>query len=471
MKVVFLATEIANLVKVGGLADVVYGLAKKLVKTRVEVSIFLPLYSHLDLSKLTIQSEQIYRHPTLGDYTVVRAQFEGISLVLFKEKDTDFFNRGCVYGEDDDLERFLFFSNLAAHVINQEKIKPVVHAHDWPVAFSLYLLDSDVRTVFTIHNLLHQGRCSISKLQKFLDKKNVQQLIKYCFDSKSSSHINLMKCAITYANEITTVSKTYSEEIQTKEFGYELFKTIREHKNKLHGILNGIDLDSWNPVSDPFLDSCFRSTLLCDVNDGKSKTKKDLLQSLGIKESTKPLFCTVTRIDYQKGPKLIKRAIQFLNRQECPFILLGSPSTKELADEFEKLALELKNSSLFHYHNTFSEDLAHKLFAAADFIVIPSLFEPCGLTQMIAMRYGTIPIVRQVGGLADTVIDIDTSLPETKPTGLTFQKPTFEDLDTALERSLRLNGQEKDLLITNGLGQDFSWENSANHYLKLYLGY
>jgi ADP-glucose type glycogen/starch synthase len=314
---------------------------------------------------------------------------------------------------------------------------------------------------------MHQGKADVSKLEWFgITQKNEFQ------DPENPNSLNLLKSAMIYADQITTVSPTYAKEILSHEFSYHLDETIWKCKEKTTGILNGIDYDYFNPYSPSKLPFPFPQTPSSEcIIQAKKKNKELLQKELGLEICSKPLFCSITRLDYQKGPNLIAHVSKKIAEHQGQFIILGQATTPYFASIFTSLKEHLEPKKNFVYIDKFDEDLSKKLFAASDFIFIPSMFEPCGLTQMIGMRFGSIPIARKTGGLIDTVIDFESKeAKEEDKTGVTFFEATEQEADKAISRALSLH-QNKELykkILSNIICKDFSWKHSAQEYLKIY---
>jgi starch synthase len=323
----------------------------------------------------------------------------------------------------------------------------------------------------------HQGKCQPFNLSRaglrgdsYLTPEKMQ-------DNSSFHLINLLKGGIEYADKITTVSPNYEKEIQTQEGGFGLEKTLIRNRKKLKGILNGIDEDFWNPEKDPHLVQHY-STYTTDprkiqnIVNAKKENQRHLRTHLRIKDRDAPLVGSVTRLVPQKSPDLIKYALYRTLEKGGQFILLGSTNVTSVHREFEALQQEFKDNENVAVLLDNDEALAHQIFAAADMLVIPSLFEPCGLTQLIALRYGTVPIARLTGGLADTVFDVDTSTrPNDVRNGFTFDFPDRKGIDWALSRALDCYKKDQSKwqsLLFNGMRQDFSWKHSVNEYTSVY---
>lgn len=479
--VLHVASELAPLAKAGGLGDVVYGLSKELIKLGQEVLLVLPKYRHLkteEISSLHCTFKKTFHLADSRPFEVFfwKGSYQGISLILIDPQSPEaIFQRESIYGEADDIDRFLLFCFLTVEYLSlYPPLCSSLHLHDWPTAFIAYLCKKyyfnklpRYKIILTIHNILHQGRALPQHLVRF-----GIELTPDLEDPAESRLINLLKSGLLCADHIVTVSPTYAREITTHAFGYHLNSVLAAHPEKLSGILNGIDLNYWNPKSDPALVMHYSpSDAVTAIIKAKEKNKAHLQHILHLPISSAPLVGCITRLDTQKGPHLIAHAIATILEKGGQCVLLGQVADPNIHKEFLLLKERYAKNPSFHFHDRFNETLARIIYAAADFIIIPSLFEPCGLTQMIAMRYATIPIVRTTGGLADTVHDIDnTAVPSEKKVGICFHDMNQEQLDHALDRAFHLY-QDKIALqktLKNIARQDFSWKESAKKYLKLY---
>ncbi|KAL8130155.1 hypothetical protein V2J09_019310 [Rumex salicifolius] len=445
MHVVHIAVEMAPIAKVGGLGDVVTSLSRAVQDLNHHVDIILPKYNCMNLSNV---KEQHYKRSYHWGGTEIKVWFgkvEGLS-VYFLEPCNGFFWTGCIYGCRNDAERFSFFCHAALEFLKQNGSHPdIIHCHDWssaPVAwlfkehYQQYGL-SKTRIVFTIHNL-EFGVHSISK-------------------------------AMTHSDKATTVSETYSREVAANP-------AIAANLYKFHGIINGIDPDIWDPYNDRFIPVPYTSE---NAIEGKRAAKETLQRKLGLKVSADmPLIGVISRLTHQKGIHLIKHAIWRTLDRNGQFILLGSAPDPRIQNDFVSLANQLHSA-----HNdrarlclTYDEPLSHLIYAAADFILVPSLFEPCGLTQLVAMRYGAIPVVRKTGGLYDTVFDVDHDKERAEgqglePNGFNFEGADASGVDYALNRALSayFDGREWfQSLCKRVMEQDWSWNRPALDYLELY---
>ncbi len=489
MYIVHIASELAPIAKVGGLGDVTHGLSKELMKIGHTVEVILPKYDCLDVSKIQglkierkdlLSFEGAYKYPN----TVWSGKTDNIPILLLEpHHPKDYFNRGMIYGCPDDIDRFAYFCRAVLEYLFKAKKKPnIVHLHDWPTALIPVLYKEMYTllglklggTVFTIHNLQHQGKCAPEHLTKlglrgdqFLTPETLQ-------DPYNPKLLNLLKGGIQYADLLTTVSPNYEKEIVKPLGGFGLDPLLLKYQGKLKGILNGIDESVWNPEKDPYLTTKYKTKQVENVKalrKAKQENKNQLRARFHLNPSDSPLVAIVSRLAEQKAPALIKHALYRTLEKGGQFVLLGSGSPEEIK-EFALLKEELKENKNVAICLDKNEALAHLIYAGADLFVVPSLFEPCGLTQMIALRYGTVPVVRKTGGLADTIFDVDTSdKPPTERNGFTFDFPDNEGVNWALDRALDCYNKEDkkwNQLILNGIKQDYSWTKPALTYTHLY---
>ncbi len=439
MDIVHVASEFTSIIKVGGLGDVVSSLSKELAKTEHQIEVLLPKYDCIE--------PQILANLEKSNF------IDGVKITFIDLK--EYFHRGVVYGEKDDSQRFAQFSKSAYEHLNMRpKLPDVLHLHDWQTSL-IALLMPNVRTVITLHNLQHQGLIK-PKILTELDLDGNALLSKY-FDPKYLHTINLLKIGIIHADIITTVSPTYAKEILDNQ-GYGLDTILKTYP--IEGILNGLDTDFWNPKIDRMISYNYS---FLNVQEGKKANLDKIAKQLGVNGKAHPIVCAITRLVEQKGPRFIEKSIELTLNQGGVFLLLaGHPEQKE-RNYFESLQKKINRPSHLFVYYEFDESLAHLVYAASDMIVIPSLFEPCGLTQMIAMLYGTIPIVHQTGGLADTV--------QNGINGFTYPTQTLKFFEIALTSAFDLyanNPIHWMKLVANGMQMNFSWNNSSKQYLKLY---
>lgn len=493
MHIIHIASEMAPLAKVGGLADVVLGLCRELSWKGHDVDIIIPKYDCMDsgvVRDMTVVTADLMSYYEGNWYhnTVWMGWVENLRVYFIDPHHPRyFFNRGCFYGCEDDLERYLYFSRTALEFLLKMQIRPdIIHLHDWQTAV-VPLLYRDIycrlgwctpKIVFTIHNIEYQGRCTSSDLEKIGLKNAEYSTADALLDPIYPAVLNLLKGAIVYSDFVTTVSPNYAKEIKQSLGGQGLEKTLVKYQDKFSGILNGIDYSFWNPEIDRYLPSHYSSREMPvdrkDHNtlDRKGYIKKLLRERLGLAEFHQPIVACITRLVPQKGLELIKHALSFCLNNGGQFILLGSSPIPEVSAEFLALKHFYTDHPQVHLVLQYQEELSHWVYAGADILIVPSIFEPCGLTQMIALKYGTIPIVRRTGGLADTVFDIDNCGKKFEESnGYTFDEATTTAMDSPLKRAFDcwLHNPEKwRKLVINGMNIDFSWNKSSNLYLDIY---
>lgn len=492
MHIVHIATEMTPVAKVGGLGDVLLGLGRELAAKSHRVDIIVPKYDCMEttqVSDLTVAMEPLVTHYNGKRYSSVVWQgwVEGLK-VYFIESPTalSFFNRGMVYGCVDDVERFLYFSRAAPEFLIQKGLRPdIIHLHDWQTAFIAPLLRNNYadlglnsKTVYTVHNIEYQGKCAPTQInpiglngKSYLSKEKLG-------DNFDANTLNLMKGGIVYSDFFNTVSPTYAKELFQPTAGMGLESTIKQYQDKFTGILNGLDYAYWNPESDRYLARYNKApqpvSLRSSPDPTSTKTiaRDALRERFNLRDERRPIVCSVTRLVPQKAPYLIIEALRRTLEKGGQFVLLASSPTPQLEAEFETLKTQYEGHPHVSVNLRSSEELAHLIFAGADMTVVPSLFEPCGLTQLIALRYGTIPIVRRTGGLADTILDVDTSgLPFEKTNGYTFDDADRQGLHWGLDRAIACWFDQPDRwhkLVAQAMAMDFSWKKSVEGYLEVY---
>lgn len=479
MDIVHIAAELTPIAKVGGLGDVLLGLCRATLKKNHKVEIILPKYDILQLDEL--DSFEITQHDFQSHFegtnhhnTIWKGSLGPLSITFIEAHDPyGFFERGTIYGCPDDIERFSYFSQAAVeYLFKKERLPDILHLHDWHSALIAPLLDTKgftkPKTILTLHNLSYQGKCSRVQVEK-IGLKIDDELKKALQDENNPLEFNLLKGGIIYSNALTTVSKTYAKETLTEEYSCGLTKTLHANKHKYIGITNGIDETYWNPEKDPALPYHFSFHSLDQQKntfpfiESKEKIKSHLRKVLSLPNEKIPLVVSITRLVYQKAPQLIKHALIKTLQEGGQFILLGTPPDKKTHDEFYALKREYAENQNVHIELTYNEKLSHLVFAASDLFIIPSLFEPCGLTQLIAMRYGSLPLARCTGGLADTVKE--------GVNGFLFHEPTEKGISEALKSALNTyknHPLEWKKLMKNALSKDVSWNRPCEEYLKIY---
>ena len=475
--VCFIGSECHPFVKTGGLGDVMYALPRELVRLNCDVRVILPRYACIPQK---YQEKMVYHgefYMDLGktgrNYYVGIMEYICDGVVYDFIDNQEFFSSGKPYTNlVDDIPKYCFFSKAALAALNyMDWIPDIIHCHDWqaglvPVFLRTLFQDSPVgraRTILTIHNLRFQGIYNIPTIQYW------SGLPDYVFNmgalKQDYEDANMFKGGLAYADRITTVSGTYAQEIQTSEYGENLENHLRYHNWKLRGIVNGIDYDMWNPETDPALAVNYG---LGNVLDHKMENKLALQKELGLEQDEgKFVIGLISRLTNQKGLDLVSAIIPQILDGNTQVIILGT-GDKQYEDTFRYY--EAENRGTFSACIQYDEARAHRIYAGADALLVPSRFEPCGLTQLNAMHYGTLPIVRETGGLKDTVEPYNTFSGEGN--GFTFDRYESGLLLDAINRAKTLyftNRYHWDEVVQRDMAKDVSWENSAKQYKDLYL--
>lgn len=455
MRILFISPEVYPLAKVGGLADVAYALPKALRKLRHDVRIVTPKYEWIKSEKkIRDISVDFHGHKIVS---VELTSVDGVPVYLLGND--EFFGGKVVYqGGKEETLKFAFFSRAVAELIKDLDFKPqIVHCNDWHnalVPLHLKLLQAKTPTIFTIHNLKYQGAKPGLTLSSIGLPKTASSILE-------KGVANPMKGGILYSDIVSTVSKTYAKEIQTKTYGHGLHTYLK--KRKIYGIVNGVDYDVWNPEKDGHIYRTYSSKSL----DGKAENKSQLLEEIGFPQDLEtPLLGMVARVDPHKGLNLVAEALpRILDSEKAFFVMLGGAGERKYQRIVEKMSKKSDKIKVILRHD---EKLAHKIYAGSDIFLMPSLFEPCGLGQLISLKYGTIPVVRKTGGLADTIIDFDGD--KKKGNGFVFEKPASIALERAIQRALAVY-RTKEVwsgLVKRAMRADHSWERSAREYIELY---
>ncbi len=484
MFVVMIAPECAPVAKVGGLGDVVYGLSRELEIRGNAVEIILPKYDCLRVEHIWGLQPTWHdlRVPWFGGHIPCTVWFgfvDGRKCFFVEPHSPDrYFERGTFYGCGDDHLRFAFFTRAALEFMRCSGKRPeIVHSHDWqtaltaPILFELYQHQgmSTQRVCHTVHNFRHQGTAGpeilwatgLGRPEHFLDRERLG-------DDWHPGVVNFTKGAIVFANFITTVSPHHAWEARFTDQGFGLGPALARHHDKFGGILNGLDYEVWNPETDPHLAARYS----VETVERKAENTRALRHRLWLRESAGPLVAFVGRLDPQKGLHLVKHALDHSLRQGAQFVLLGSSPDRAIDEEFRFVKHVYNDNPDCHLEIGFDEGLAHLIYAAADLVVVPSLYEPCGLPQMIALRYGAVPIVRRVGGLANTVFDRDWSeRPPEERNGWVFEHPDFPGIESAMDRAFALwrdDPRAFRAFARQGMRCDYSWRVPGEHYLRVY---
>ncbi len=483
MYIVMITPECAPVAKVGGLGDVVQGLSRELATRGNSVEIILPKYDCMRYDKIwgldkTYRDLWVPYHDQHFHCDVYFGFVDGLKCFFIESHSfKNFFDRGTFYGHYDDTERFAFFSRAALEfMLKANKHPEIIHCHDWqtglvPVLlFDIYkhLGMRHPRVCYTLHNLKHQGVTGENVLRQvglnpanYMNQERLQ-------DNFNHGAVNFMKGGIVYSNFVTTVSPRYAEEIKYSDLSCGLGHTINVHGVKFGGVLNGVDYNVWNPEIDPFVACQYN----IDTLDDKFRNKEALRHRLLMRQGFKPIVAVISRLDHQKGVELIRHGIFYSLENGCQFVLLGSSPDSDMNNGFWSLKHRLNDNPDCHLEIGYNEELAHLIYAGADMILIPSAFEPCGLTQMIAMKYGTVPVVRGTGGLADTVFDADYGPKQYhERNGYVFNDFNAQGLESALSRAIGMWNTYPDYfreLMGNGMRYDYSWNHPGEHYLNIY---
>lgn len=468
IKVFFLAAEADPFIKIGGLGDVAGSLPRALIKEGLDVRLALPLHTSIQQQNLSLQ--QIARYDVNHqdgriEAVAFKGNFDGLTVYFISGAPIP--TQAPVYSGNNAVDgyKYTFFSLAALQLLEHIDWSPnILHANDWHTAPAVYALDlsqqnsdksNHIASVLGIHNLPYLGHGAESALQSFgLPPASTSALPKWA--QSLPLPLGMVSC-----DQIITVSPSYAQEILTPEFGSGLDSFLRTRQSSLSGVLNGLAVDQWNPASDTALPSRY------DVNtiDNRQINKRVLLEELSLSQDLDiPLFAVINRLDPQKGVDLLPTALHAISEYPWQLVILGN-GVPEL--EHEMRLLESNFPGRVKAEIRYDFNLSRKIFGGADMLLIPSRYEPCGLTQMIGMLHGCVPIARAVGGLKDTIRDKSV---RKKQTGFLFEHASAEDLAAAVRRSLTIFKRKKvwRSIQVNGMVQDFSWERSAKQYISIY---
>lgn len=471
MKVLFAASECVPFVKTGGLADVIGSLPKELIKHGLEVRVILPKYGLIPEEYKEKMFNIVDISVPLGikeEYCgIEKLEYQGVTYYFLDNE--YYFNRPCLYGFWDEAERYAFFCRAVLEAIPYLDFTPnIIHCHDWHTGMLSVLLKahyadnpvySDIRTVFTIHNLLYQGTFPKEILGTILGLDDSY----YSTDSlEFYGQVSFLKGGLVYSDILTTVSETYAEEIQTPFYGEKLDGLLRHQRERLTGILNGIDYEVYNPKTDPLI--CTQYTWRSWQRKGDNKEKLQRHLCLPVNREI-PMIALVSRLINQKGLDLVAHVLEEILAMDIQMVVLGTGEKRyeDLFKDAERRHLNKMSANIM-----FGDILAHRIYAAADIFLMPSLFEPCGLGQLIALRYGSLPVVRETGGLKDTVEPYN----EFYGTGNGFSFNNYNAHDMLATIKLAVDCyQQRDVwsrLVVNAMKSDYSWYKSAQKYKELY---
>lgn len=474
MNILLVSSEVAPFAKTGGLADVAGALPKALAALGHDVRLFMPYYRTIREKKIpceglgvTVEVEVAGRKRSAR---ILRGQLGGIPVYFLDYP--EYYQRRGLYGTPegdypDNALRFGLFCRAVLEALPKLAFQPeVLHLNDWQTGLIPVLLRSErssepfyarTGTVMTIHNLGYQGLFPPA----MVDDLGLDPALFHMEGLEYYGQLSFLKGGLFFADAITTVSPTYCREIQTPEFGHGFDGILRKRRGQLTGILNGIDLEQWNPATDAALHTPFSA----EQPAGKAQNKLDLQHRLGLaRDSHLPILAMVTRLATQKGLDILEEAWPGLIRRPLQFVLLGDGEEKHMAF-FRRL--QDRHPELVSITLSFDDAMARRIYAGSDLFLMPSHYEPCGLGQLIALRYGSIPLVRSTGGLADTVSDAGS---HAAGNGFVFKTPTAKALLKALDRALRRYQQRDDWaqLVQRAMAGDFSWQRSARRYVEVY---
>lgn len=482
LNILFVTSEAEPFAKTGGLGDVSSALPQMIRELGHEIRLMMPRYSSISdrkfkihdvirLREIPIPIGEEVKHSSINSSFISNLK---IKVQVYFLSNKEYFGRDGLYISKktnsefkDNDERFIFFARGVLETLKRLGWQPdIIHCNDWQTGLipaylkTVYKDDpffKNVKTIFTIHNLAYQGNFNSDSFEKSL----LPEEIFSDENVKLNGKFSFIKSGIAFADIITTVSERYAKEISTlNKFNYGLEDFINSKKNKLYGILNGIDFNIWNPEIDPLIIKRYNSKSI----DGKYANKSEVLEKFGLEDDLKtPLFGMISRLVPLKGIELIEKISDKLLKENVKLIILGS-GEKKYQTVFEKI--KKKYPKKVGFINAFDENLAHLVEAGSDIFLMPSECEPCGLNQMYSVRYGTIPIVRATGGLEDTIRDVS------KPngTGFKFEKYDEKELFQTILRALKLYKDQKKWqeIMRNGMLENFSWEASAKKYISLY---
>ncbi|MEL7498679.1 MAG: glycogen synthase GlgA [Planctomycetota bacterium] len=491
MKIVLASSEVSPFAKTGGLADVSGALPGELEKLGHEVTVIMPAYRAVHEAarsrSQTIEPTSVACEIPVGR-DLQHCRFSqstlpnGTTRILFVDH-AAYFDREDLYNDadgdfPDNCERFVFFCRAVLEAVRLFDLQPdVIHANDWQTGLIPALLACEYRenrsypgiaSLLTIHNLAYQGLFD----QKHMASTGLDPVLFNWQQMEYFGQLNLLKTGIVFADSINTVSQTYAEEIQTPEQGCGLEEVLKHRSDRLSGILNGIDSTEWNPATDPHIVTQFDSDFDTEIGSpGKAKCKNALQKSARLRtDPDVPLIGIVGRLASQKGWSLIIPVLRrWLEHEDAQWVILG---TGDPDYHHVLTSLLQSHADKLDIHLTFSNELAHQIEAGSDMFLMPSLYEPCGLNQMYSMAYGTVPIVRQTGGLADTVINATAqTIADQMATGFSFVNFDAESLDQTIQRAVdcyRNQRPQWNQIMQNGMQRDWSWSTSAKSYEALY---
>ena len=467
MKILFAASEVSPIVKIGGLGDVAGALPKALEKLGVDVDVIVPFYPVIDRHKFKIIKQLSIDVPFDGhtwEVGVYKTKLPGSQVDVLLLNEPRFLAGGGVNAFSslkDEIERFTFFSRAVVEYVKaQFNIYDVVHCNDWHTGMITHILEEEIgeerpATLFTIHNISYQGEWGMDLVQELGLSISEHRILEWDLED---GNVNLMLEGIASSDMVNTVSPTYAKEVKFSDVGGGMSEILRGKGKRFVGILNGIDYEYYNPQIDPFLRLNYNTRT---YKEGKKQNKIELQKELGLKIKNVPVVSIISRLDgKQKGLDILCEALPEMLKLEMQFVLLGK-GDKKYEESFYKLAHLRKYHGKVSINLGFDEALSHRIYAASDIFLMPSRFEPCGLSQLISMKYGTLPVAHGVGGLKDTVKDDST--------GFIFNVFSGNGLLRAVTKAYKLCGSKKwQEMVTKAMKKDYSWARSAEDYLDVY---
>jgi len=470
-KILMVTSEASPFAKTGGLADVLGSLPSELLKQGADVRVIMPKYQKIPQSLRDTITHICYIYVNVGwRYLycgIEKTEYKGVTYYFVDNE--YYFKRDNLYGDKDDGERFAFFCRAVLEALPHLNFTPdILHCHDWQSGMVPVLLEAgyrhmdfyrDISTIFTIHNLKYQGVYGIQQMKEWFSLSNDY----FTEDKLEFFHAaSFMKGGLAYSNILTTVSQTYADEIKNPFYGERMEGLLKARDHELFGIVNGIDYDEFNPTTDKLIYQTFTKTSLKDKTANKAALQQEL--GLAVNEDM-PMIGLISRLVDQKGLDLIACVFDEIMSEEVQLVVLGTGDWK-----YEQLFQDAmwKFPSKVSANIRFDNILAHKIYAASDFFLMPSLFEPCGLGQLISLRYGTLPIVRETGGLKDTVFSYNEVTGEGN--GFSFTNYNAHDMLHTIRRALEIYQRKtlRDELKKEAMSCDYSWQSSAGKYLELY---
>jgi starch synthase len=474
LKICLVCSEFTPLAKTGGLADVSAALSAYFTSAGHDLRVLMPFYASIDAAGLDteIVPELQNMELTLGDrtfkYWIVKARSEGVGPDIHLLQCPELFGGEEIYSGPDEHLRFILLSRAALEMCQKLEFAPdIFHCHDWHTALvPIYLktlygwdqLFNATRSVLTIHNIGYQGVFGAGIVNDMGLEDSIGMLDA---DDLAGDRVNFMKTGVLHADLLTTVSPTYSREILEPEYGMGLEQQLRARGGSVAGILNGVDYHEWSPETDPLIPYPYSAKNL----EGKELNKQALMEELGMDyQFDRPLMGMVTRLTYQKGIDLVQQVLpELLSGRDCSLVVLGS-GEQEYEQFFHWLQAEYPGR--VYFYEGFNNQLAHRIEAGSDLFLMPSRYEPCGLNQMYSLKYGTVPIVRATGGLADSVQHFDAATAE--GTGVVFHDYDVNGLKWAVKTALDLYGNKRcwKQITYNGMAKDYSWNEQGKIYIK-----